>query len=340
VYFLHYLAQPIYKMPKEIKRIAVMTSGGDAPGMNAAIRAVVRTSVHYKIEVMGIYRGYAGLIDGDLVEMDARSVSKIINSGGTMLKTSRSKEFRTPEGRKEAHASLVKNNIDAMVAIGGDGTLTGADIFHSEFDFPVIGIPGTIDNDLACTDYTLGYDTASNTVIESIDKIRDTANSHNRLFFIEVMGRDAGFIALRTGVATGAMTILLPEEDISIDELVALLKKNKTSRKTSSIVVVAEGDANGGAYEVARKVKQSFKFLETKVTILGHVQRGGSPSCFDRIIASRMGVAAVEGLKKDYHKHMVGFVNDQINYFRLSDAVLGHHPINQELLRISKILSI
>lgn len=327
-------------MSKEIKRIAVMTSGGDAPGMNAAIRAVVRTSVHYNIEVMGIYRGYAGLIDGDLVEMNARSVSKIINSGGTMLKTSRSKEFRTPEGRKKAHESLVKNNIDAMVLIGGDGTFTGADIFHSEFDFPVIGIPGTIDNDLACTDYTLGYDTASNTVIDSIDKIRDTANSHNRLFFIEVMGRDAGFIALRTGVATGAMTILLPEEDISIDELVALLKKNKTSRKTSSIVVVAEGDANGGAYEVARKVKKNFKFLETKVTILGHVQRGGSPSCFDRIIASRMGVAAVEGLKKEYHKHMVGFVNDQINYCRLSDAVLGHHPINQELLRISKILSI
>lgn len=317
-----------------------MTSGGDAPGMNAAIRAVVRTSVYYQLDVMGIYRGYAGLIDDDLIDLDARSVSKIISSGGTILKTSRSPEFRLPEGRKKAHKTLVKNGVDALVVIGGDGSFTGADLFNQEFDFPVIGIPGTIDNDLACTDYTLGYDTASNTVIDSIDKIRDTANSHNRLFFIEVMGRDSGFIALRTGIATGAMTILLPEEDISIDDLIALLKKNKTTRKTSSIVVVAEGDANGGAYEVARKVREKFDFLETKVTVLGHVQRGGSPSCFDRVMASRMGVAAVEGLKKGYFKHMVGFQNDQIRYCRLIDAVKGHHPINQEMLRISKIVSI
>lgn len=324
----------------KIKKIAVMTSGGDAPGMNAAIRAVVRSAVYYDIGAMGIYRGYSGLIDNDFIEMNARSVSKIINSGGTMLKTSRSKEFRTPKGRKKAFESLVKNNVDAMVLIGGDGTFAGADIFHQEHNFPVIGIPGTIDNDLACTDYTLGYDTASNTVIESIDKIRDTANSHNRLFFIEVMGRDAGFIALRTGIATGAMTILLPEEDISIDDLVKQLKKNKTTRKTSSIIVVAEGDANGGAYEVARKIKNSYKYLETKVTILGHVQRGGSPSCFDRVMASRMGVAAVEGLIKGFDKHMVGFTNDQIRYCRLEDAITGNHPINQEMLRISKIISI
>jgi len=317
-----------------------MTSGGDAPGMNAAIRAVVRSAVYYELEIMGIYRGYSGLIEGDLVEMDARSVSKIISLGGTVLKTSRSEEFRTPEGRKKAHQTLTKYNIDAVVAIGGDGTFAGADIFHQEFNFPVIGIPGTIDNDLACTDYTLGYDTASNNVIESIDKIRDTANSHNRLFFIEVMGRDAGFIALRTGIATGAINILLPEEDISIDDLVTTLKRNKTSRKTSAIVVVAEGDANGGAFEVAKKVKEHFKFLETKVTVLGHIQRGGSPSCFDRVMASRMGVAAVEALMKGYDKHMVGFTNDQIRYCRLEDAIVGHHPINQEMLRISKIISI
>jgi len=327
-------------MIKKVKKIAVMTSGGDAPGMNAAIRAVVRSAVYYELEIMGIYRGYSGLIEGDLVEMDARSVSKIISLGGTVLKTSRSEEFRTPEGRKKAHQTLTKYNIDAVVAIGGDGTFAGADIFHQEFNFPVIGIPGTIDNDLACTDYTLGYDTASNNVIESIDKIRDTANSHNRLFFIEVMGRDAGFIALRTGIATGAINILLPEEDISIDDLVTTLKRNKTSRKTSAIVVVAEGDANGGAFEVAKKVKEHFKFLETKVTVLGHIQRGGSPSCFDRVMASRMGVAAVEALMKGYDKHMVGFTNDQIRYCRLEDAIVGHHPINQEMLRISKIISI
>ena len=327
-------------MIEKIKKIAVMTSGGDAPGMNAAIRAVVRTAIYNNIEAMGVYRGYAGLIDGDIIEMNARSVSKIINSGGTMLKTSRSKEFRTPEGRKKAYDALVKNNIDALVLIGGDGTFSGADIFHKEHGFPVIGIPGTIDNDLACTDYTLGYDTASNTVIESIDRIRDTANSHNRLFFIEVMGRDAGFIALRTGIATGAMTILLPEEDISIDDLIEQLKKNKTTRKTSSIIVVAEGDANGGAYEVARKVKKKFKYLETKVTVLGHVQRGGSPSCFDRVMASRMGVASVEALMKGYDRHMIGFSNDQIRYCKLEDAVAGHHPINEEMLRISKIISI
>ena len=327
-------------MIKKVKKIAVMTSGGDAPGMNAAIRAVVRSAVYYELEIMGIYRGYSGLIEGDLVEMDARSVSKIISLGGTVLKTSRSEEFRTPEGRKKAHQTLTKYNIDAVVAIGGDGTFAGANIFHQEFNFPVIGIPGTIDNDLACTDYTLGYDTASNNVIESIDKIRDTANSHNRLFFIEVMGRDAGFIALRTGIATGAINILLPEEDISIDDLVTTLKRNKTSRKTSAIVVVAEGDANGGAFEVAKKVKEHFKFLETKVTVLGHIQRGGSPSCFDRVMASRMGVAAVEALMKGYDKHMVGFTNDQIRYCRLEDAIVGHHPINQEMLRISKIISI
>jgi 6-phosphofructokinase 1 len=327
-------------MKKPIDKIAVMTSGGDAPGMNAAIRAVVRTAVYYNKKVMGIFRGFAGLVDDDLVDMNARSVSKIIHSGGTILKTSRSEEFRTPEGRKKAHDTLKKHNIDALVIIGGDGSFAGGKVFHEEYGFPVIGIPGTIDNDLACTDYTLGYDTASNTVIDSIDKIRDTANSHNRLFFIEVMGRDAGFIALRTGIATGAMTILLPEEDISIDELVEQLKRNKGARKTSSIVVVAEGDANGGAYEVARKVREKFDFLETKVTVLGHVQRGGSPSCFDRVIASRMGVAAVEGLNKGYDRHMVGFQNDQIRYCRLEDAILGTHPINEEILRISKIISI
>lgn len=324
----------------EIKRIAVMTSGGDAPGMNAAIRAVVRTSVYYELEVMGIYRGYAGLIENDFIEMNARSVSKIINQGGTILKTSRSDEFRTIEGRKKAFDNLKKRGIDALVVVGGDGTFTGADKLHNEFKFPVVGIPGTIDNDLAGTDYTLGYDTATNTVIESIDKIRDTANSHNRLFFIEVMGRDAGFIALRTGLATGAFSILLPEEDISIKELIELLKRNKVTHKTSSIIIVAEGDANGGAYEVAKKVKEKYNYLETKVTVLGHVQRGGSPSAFDRVMASRMGVKAIEGLLAGYDQHMVGFVSDTIQYSKLSNAISGSHPINEELLRISKILSI
>lgn len=323
-----------------IKRIGVMTSGGDAPGMNAAIRAVVRTSVYYDIEVMGIYRGYLGMIEDDFIKMNARSVSKIINVGGTILKTSRCPEFRTKEGRIKAHKNLVKRGIDALVVIGGDGSFTGAELLNKEFDFPVIGIPGTIDNDLACTDYTLGYDTATNTVIDSIDKIRDTANSHNRLFFIEVMGRDAGFVALRTGIATGAFSILLPEEDISIEKLVGLLKRNKATHKTSSIVVVAEGDANGGAYEVAKKVKEKFDYLETKVTVLGHVQRGGSPTVFDRVMASRMGVKAVEGLLEGYHEHMVGFTKDEIQFCLLSKAINGTHPINEELLRISKILSI
>lgn len=324
----------------QIKKIAVMTSGGDSPGMNAAIRAVVRTSVYYEIEITGIYRGYSGLIENDMIEMDARSVSKIINQGGTILKTSRSAEFMTYEGRKKAHDNLVKNKIDALIVIGGDGSFTGALKLYDEFNYPVMGIPGTIDNDLACTDYTLGYDTATNTVIESIDKIRDTANSHNRLFFIEVMGRDAGFIALRTGLATGAISILLPEQDVSIDDLIEILNKNKATRKTSSIVVVAEGDANGGAYNVAKKVKERFSYLETKVTVLGHVQRGGSPSAFDRVMASRMGVKAVEGLLEGYDKHMVGFIKDDIHYCELSKAISGTHPINEELLRISKILSI
>jgi 6-phosphofructokinase 1 len=324
----------------QIKKIALMTSGGDAPGMNAAIRAVVRTSVYYEIEVTGIYRGYSGLIENDMIEMNARSVSKIINQGGTILKTSRSAEFMTYEGRKKAYDNLIKNNIDALIVIGGDGSFTGALKLYDEFNFPVMGIPGTIDNDLACTDYTLGYDTATNTVIESIDKIRDTANSHNRLFFIEVMGRDAGFIALRTGLATGAISILLPEQDVSIDDLIEILNKNKATRKTSSIVVVAEGDANGGAYNVAKKVKEKFSYLETKVTVLGHVQRGGSPSAFDRVMASRMGVKAVEGLLEGYDKHMVGFIKDDIHYCELLKAISGTHPINEELLRISKILSI
>jgi 6-phosphofructokinase 1 len=305
----------------KLKKIAVMTSGGDAPGMNAAIRAVVRTSVYYEIEVMGIYRGYAGMIEDDFIDMHARSVSKIISQGGTILKTSRSPEFLTKEGRKKAHANLIKRGVDALIVIGGDGSFEGALVFHNEFDFPVIGIPGTIDNDLACTDYTLGYDTATNTVIDSIDKIRDTANSHNRLFFIEVMGRDAGFIALRTGVATGAISILLPEEDIGIDDLISVLNRGEATHKTSSIVVVAEGDANGGAYEVAKKVKEKYDHLETKVTVLGHIQRGGSPSAFDRVLASRMGVKAVEGLLSGYNQHMVRFSNDTIKYFKLSEII-------------------
>jgi 6-phosphofructokinase 1 len=274
-----------------------MTSGGDSPGMNAAIRSVVRTCAFYKIECVGIYRGYEGMIEGDFTNLDARSVKGIINKGGTFLKSARSHEFRTKEGRQKAYDSLKTAEIDGIVTIGGDGTFTGALIFNEEFGFPVMGIPGTIDNDIFGTSHTLGYDTALNTVVEVIDKIRDTASSHNRLFFIEVMGRDAGHIALNVGVGAGAEEILIPEEDLGLERLVDSLKRSKQSGKSSSIVVVAEGDKTGkNVFELKDYVNENMPEYDVRVSVLGHLQRGGSPSCFDRVLASRMGVRAVEDL--------------------------------------------
>lgn len=327
-------------MSKSIRKIGVLTSGGDSPGMNAAIRAVVRAAVYNDIEVDGIFQGYDGMIRGDFKRLNVRSVAKILERGGTILKSARSEEFRTVEGRKKAYEQIREREIDALITIGGNGTFTGAHIFHQEFGVPVVGIPGTIDNDLYGTDNTIGFDTATNTVIEAVDKIRDTANSHNRLFFVEVMGRDSGFIALRAGIATGAIAVLLPEEEMSIDDLVGVLEKSAESNKTSSIVIVAEGDANGGAYEVARKVTEKYAQYETRVTVLGHIQRGGTPSCWDRVLASRMGVAAVEGLLNGYSDVMIGIIHDQEVYTPLVDAISKKFHLNQTELRIAKILSI
>ena len=295
---------------KKIKKIGVMTSGGDSPGMNAAIRSVVRTCAFYEIECVGIYRGYEGMIEGDFTNLDARSVKGIINKGGTFLKSARSHEFRTKEGRQKAYNALKSADIDGIVTIGGDGTFTGALIFNEEFGFPVMGIPGTIDNDIFGTSHTLGYDTALNTVVEVIDKIRDTASSHNRLFFIEVMGRDAGHIALNVGVGAGAEEILIPEEDLGLERLVDSLKRSKQSGKSSSIVVVAEGDKTGkNVFELKDYVNENMPEYDVRVSVLGHLQRGGSPSCFDRVLASRMGVRAVEDLINGNSNYMVGLIN-------------------------------
>lgn len=328
-------------MNSSIKRIAVLTSGGDAPGMNAALRAVVRTSVFYDLECFVVYQGYQGLIEGNLEVFTARSVNNIINKGGTILRSARSLEFRTPEGRKKAHKNLLKNQIDALVVIGGDGSFTGAMIFQQEFNFPVIGIPGTIDNDIFGTQYTLGYDTAINTVVDVIDKIRDTASSHNRLFFVEVMGRDAGHIALNSGIGAGAEEILIPEENRGLEQLLESLKRSEKSGKSSSIVVVAEGDKTGkNVFELAAYVEQNLPYYEVRVSVLGHMQRGGAPSCFDRVLASRMGVHAVESLRNGASNVMVGVVNDQMQLTPLDLAIKGKSEINQNLLRVTDILSI
>jgi len=328
-------------MDKQITKIAVMTSGGDAPGMNAALRAVVRTCAYYGIECVGIYRGYQGMIDGDFKVMNARSVHHIIQKGGTILKSARSDEFRTKEGRAKAHKNLMAHNIDALVLIGGDGTFTGGMIFNEEYGFPVIGIPGTIDNDIYGTNFTIGYDTALNTAVDAIDKIRDTASSHNRLFFVEVMGRDAGFIALNAGVGAGAEEILIPEEDMGIDRLLESLKKSKKSGKSSSIIVVSEGDKTGkNVFELANYIEDNMPEYEVRVSVLGHMQRGGSPSCFDRVLASRLGVKSVELLREGKQNIMVGIVDNKIITTPLEKAVKGEHTINTELLRMSDILSI
>jgi 6-phosphofructokinase 1 len=309
--------------------------------MNAAIRAVVRSCAYYKLECAGIYRGYQGMIEGDIVPMSARDVHHIIQKGGTVLKSARSKEFRTVEGRKKAYEALKKFNIDALVVIGGDGSFTGGMIFSEEFDFPVIGIPGTIDNDIFGTDYTLGYDTALNTAVEVIDKIRDTASSHNRLFFVEVMGRDSGFIALNSGIGAGAEEILIPEEDMGLDRLLDSLEKSRRSGKSSSLVVVAEGDKTGSnVFELANYVETNLPQYDVRVSVLGHMQRGGSPSCFDRVLASRMGVKAVELLIDGETNKMVGVQNNEIVSVDLENAVKEHHKISAEMLRISDIMSV
>ncbi len=328
-------------MKKFIKKIGVMTSGGDAPGMNAAIRSVIRTAAFYNLDSVGIYRGYQGLIEGDIENMNARSAHHLVQKGGTVLKTARSKEFRTKEGRKKAYNNLVKHQIDAMVVIGGDGSFTGAMVFRDEFDFPIIGIPGTIDNDIFGTDYTIGYDTALNTAVECIDKIRDTASSHNRLFFVEVMGRDAGHIALNAGIGAGAEEILIPEEDMGIDRLLITLEKSRRSGKTSSLVVVAEGDKTGdNVFELAKYVEVNLPEYDVRVSVLGHMQRGGAPSCFDRVLASRMGVHAVELLMDGKSNAMVGLQNGEMTTTPLEKAIKENNPIDKEILRVSDIMSV
>lgn len=327
-------------MSKDIKRVAVFTSGGDAPGMNAAIRAVVRTASYNNLHVYGIERGYEGMIDGSLRRLEPRDVGNIIHRGGTMLRTARSERFRTAEGRKLAYESLMAFDIDGCVAIGGDGTFTGADIFSQEYDIPFIGVPGTIDNDLFGTDYTIGFDTAVNTAVEAVDKIRDTADSHNRLFFVEVMGRHAGFIALNTGISSGAESVLIPEAVSSIEGLIDNLRRGAKRNKLFSLVIVAEGNKLGNATEVAEIIKERFNFYDTKVTIIGHLQRGGSPTFADRVLASRLGLGAVEGLIKGQRNVMVGIVNEAVQYTPLMEAIQTPKNINPDLLRISEILSI
>ena len=324
----------------KINKIAVMTSGGDSPGMNAAIRSVVRTCAFYDKECIGVYRGYQGMIEGDFTTLTARNINNIINKGGTILKSARSDEFRTPEGRKRAFKQLKDNNIDGLVVIGGDGSFTGGVVFNKEYNFPVIGIPGTIDNDIFGTSHTIGYDTALNTAVDAIDKIRDTASSHNRLFFVEVMGRDAGFIALNAGVGAGAEEILIPEENLGLDRLLESLVKSRKSGKSSSIVVVAEGDKSGkNVFELAEYVEENMPEYDVRVSVLGHMQRGGSPSCFDRVLASRLGVKAVEMIIENKTNLMIGLKNNTVITTDLEEAITGGHEINKELLRVSDIMS-
>jgi len=327
-------------MKSPIQKIAVFTSGGDAPGMNAAIRAVVRAATYYKREVSGIMRGYEGMIDNEFVRLGSRSVGNILQRGGTILKTARSEQFLTPQGRAAAFKNLKTNGIDAVVAIGGDGTFTGLHALYQEHKMPSICIPGTIDNDLAGTDYTIGYDTATNTAVEAIDRIRDTALSHNRLFFIEVMGRHSGYIAMNSGIAGGAVAIVIPEEDLSFESLFTLLQEGEKTNKKSSLVVVAEGSRLGSANDLAAQVAARSSYFDIKVTILGHLQRGGAPTYFDRVLASRMGIAAVEGLLNGTTDAMVGIRNNQIVYNPFDQVAGRHHEIDAEAMRIAKILSI
>ena len=322
-----------------MKKIAVLTSGGDSPGMNACIRAVVRTAIYHKIEVMGIMHGYDGMINDEYIPLNAKSVANIIQRGGTILKTARSKEFRTEEGRQKAINNLNRYGIDGIVAIGGDGTFTGAMALSQMCNIPIVGCPGTIDNDLIGTDFTIGYDTAINTVVDAVDKLRDTAESHDRLFFVEVMGRDAGLIALRAGIAAGAESILMPETKTNLDDLVNRLK-NKRKSKNSKIIIVAEGDEAGGAFSIAEKIGKELPEYDMRVTILGHIQRGGNPSAMDRVNSSRIGFAAVEALIQGKRNVMVGIVDKRITYTPFEKAIKHTEVLDTDLLRMLEILSI
>ncbi len=324
-----------------MKKIAVFTSGGDAPGMNACIRAVVRGAIYHGVEVYGIRRGYNGMISGDIVKMSSRDVSNIVQRGGTILKSARSKEFMTPEGRKKAYENLMSAGIEGLIAIGGNGTFTGAEVFYNEYQVPTVGCPGTIDNDLYGTDYTIGFDTAVNTSLEAIDKIRDTADSHDRIFFIEVMGRDSGYIAIQSGIGGGAEIVMVPETHTPLKSVVSILKNGWDRSKSSSIVVVAEGDEAGNATEIAESIKaQVGDKLDIRVTTLGHIQRGGTPTAYDRILASRLGLGAVEGLLSDHKNEMAGIVNNELVYTPFIDTIKKQKPIHDDLLRMVHILSI
>lgn len=328
-------------MAKTINKIAVLTSGGDAPGMNAAIRAVVRSCSYYNLDCVGVYGGFQGLIEADFETLTARSVRNIINKGGTFLQSSRSLDFKTKEGRKKAHKNLTDAGVDALIVVGGDGTFTGALCFHKEYDFPVVGIPATIDNDINGTDCTLGYDTALNTVVEAIDKIRDTASSHNRLFLVEVMGREAGDIALNSGIGAGAEEVLLPEERHGIQRMMDSLEKSKKSGKTSSIIVVAEGEKSGkNIFELAEFISESHKEYDIRVSVLGHIQRGGSPSCFDRVLASKLGVGAVEALTDGETNIMVGLCHQKVVQVPLKTALESDRELDKELRRVADITSV
>ncbi len=319
----------------KIKKIAVLTSGGDAPGMNAAIRAVVRAALHNQLEVFGIMYGYEGMITGEIIPLKSRDVSNIIHRGGTILGSARSATFKTPEGRRKAYENLMKHEIDALVVIGGDGTFRGAGIFSQEYDIPCVGIPGTIDNDMYGTDFTIGFDTALNTVVQALDKIKDTANSHRRVFLVEVMGRDAGYLALRSGVATGAEGILIPEVDGQIEELLDTLGH---SPKTSRIVVVAEGETEGGIHQVAKQIKDKYPDFDIRVNVLGHMQRGGSPSAFDRFLASRLGVEAVQALLDNQRSIMIGFERHDVVHVPFNKTIKQKPLFNRDLMNVAHLL--
>jgi 6-phosphofructokinase 1 len=324
----------------KVKKIGVLTSGGDAPGMNAAIRAVTRTAVYNGLEVVGICQGYQGMIDSNFKPLLAQSVSDIIQRGGTILKTARCEEFRSAEGRNKAFNNLKQAQIDGVVVIGGDGSFTGARLFNEEYDIPFVGIPGTIDNDIYGTDYTIGYDTALNTVVEAVDKIRDTASAHNRMFFVEVMGAEAGFIALYSGIATGAEAIIIPELKEEARNLKSMILAGNIRKKSSNIIIVAEGDKGGGAFVLAEQVKDEFKEYDVRVSVLGHLQRGGSPSAIDRVNASRLGHAAVEALLDDQKSVMVGIMNGEITLVPFRRAVKLHKDVNHDLVELARILSV
>lgn len=328
-------------MLEKIKKIGVLTSGGDAPGMNAAIRAVARSCAYFNLDCVGIYRGYQGLIENDFELLTARSVRNVINRGGTFLKSARSAEFRTKEGREKAAKNLVRAGIDALVVIGGDGTFTGALLLQQEHGFPVVGIPATIDNDINGTDYTIGYDTALNTVVDAIDKIRDTASSHNRLFLVEVMGRDAGDIALNSGVGAGAEEILIPEEDKGVEQMMYSLEKSRKAGKTSSIIVVAEGEKSGkNIFELADFIGENLEGYDIRVSVLGHIQRGGAPSCYDRVLASRLGVGAIEALLRGESNVMIGITNRVVTSVDFETAIKGQRPLDKELRRVLNITTV